>query len=31
MADLRADSTLEEMFVRTVAAGRQYEKLEWLT
>jgi ABC-2 type transport system ATP-binding protein len=31
MADLRADSTLEEMFVRTVGAGRQYEKLEWLT
>src|SRR5215472_2741696 len=31
MADLRADSTLEEMFVRTLAAGHQYEKLEWLT
>src|SRR5437868_1655572 len=26
MDDLRADSTLEEMFVRTVGAGRQYEK-----
>ena len=32
MDELRAGSeTLEEMFVRTVGAGRQYEKLEWLS
>jgi ABC-2 type transport system ATP-binding protein len=32
MADLRADSeTLEEVFVRTVGGGREYDKLEWLT
>jgi ABC-2 type transport system ATP-binding protein len=32
MADLRAGSeTLEEVFVRSVGGGREYEKLEWLT
>lgn len=32
MAELRAGSeTLEDVFVRTVGAGREYEKLEWLT
>ncbi len=32
MADLRAGSeTLEEVFVRTVGGGREYDKLEWLT
>ena len=32
MADLRAGSeTLEDVFVRTVGADRQYERLEWLT
>src|SRR5436309_8171543 len=32
MDELRSGSeTLEEVFVRTVGAGRQYEKLEWLT
>ena len=32
MDELRSGSgTLEEMFVRTVGAGRQYDKLEWLT
>lgn len=32
MEDLRAGSeTLEDVFVRTVGAAREYEKLEWLT
>jgi ABC-2 type transport system ATP-binding protein len=32
MSDLRAGSeTLEEVFVRTVGGGRDYDKLEWLT
>jgi ABC-2 type transport system ATP-binding protein len=33
MDDLRGASseTLEDIFVRTVGGGRQYEKLEWLT
>ena len=31
MADLRgASETLEEVFVRTVGADKEYEKLEWL-
>jgi ABC-2 type transport system ATP-binding protein len=32
MEDLRAGSeTLEDVFVRTVGGGREYDKLEWLT
>ncbi len=32
MQDLRAGSeTLEDVFVRTVGGGREYDKLEWLT
>jgi ABC-2 type transport system ATP-binding protein len=32
MEDLRAGSeTLEEVFVRTVGGGREYDRLEWLT
>src|SRR5580692_141897 len=32
MADLRAGSeTLEDVFVRSVGGGREYDKLEWLT
>jgi ABC-2 type transport system ATP-binding protein len=32
MEDLRAGSeTLEDVFVRTVGGGREYDRLEWLS
>jgi ABC-2 type transport system ATP-binding protein len=31
MNELRGSQTLEEVFVRTVGADREYERLEWLS